>query len=731
MAAALDEDTARTLASGRESLGAMFSTLQTELQKLFMLWVIGFLGMFAALRVYIWEWLRGVTISQMDATVADRHEILVTTPFEVILLQAKIGIIFGILICIPPLVYLSRNELKARGRWPKLGISRPKLYLLGILSVVLFVGGLVYAYAFFFPIMFDFLATQAINVGVEPTYGIVDWTEFLILLTLSFGLAANLPLAMTALSYAGIVKYETFRDKWKWAVLGIFAFGALFSPPDPFTQIMWAAPLVGLYAISLALAKIATNIRRAGEAGVPVGKGGRVKEAAIGVLVIAGLIALVVAWGVEVGRLSWLYHEVRPSLPSPIRPEAPLGLGEFAAARGTVGSLIVGLGAGAAVAAVPALIYVVDVLRRPVHPPLNPSNPSQIDLTLVSADRVQTMPEEVFAKMDEDEAVEYAQAALDDDDTEKAEAIFDRFDAAHPDEGDSEAGTESDPDADDDRGVVEGTTAGVLSSFSDDTDEDDIGGYMDDMRLIVGSLRSRMFYMFGVFIVVLAVVFTFLYQGGLGWVKEDFIGRMPQAVTPEELTIIALHPVEVLIFIVKFSTLAALLAVVPMILYYAWPAMVKVGWIGGKRDIVLKWTAGAVLALGAGTALGYVFVGPAVISYLVYDAQQAGMIISYRIDSFAWLIIFLTAGIGALALIPYTMWMLYLGGVASYQAMRNRWREVTITAFLIAGMFTPAGVLTMFIVGIPVMIFYWIGLLGLWIATLGGRRGRFVDPRPT
>ena len=729
MSAALDEDTAQTLASGRDSLGAILSTLQSELQKVFMLWVVGFLGMFSALRLYIWEWLRDVTVAQMDAAVAEEHEIIVTTPFEVILLQAKIGIIFGILICLPVLVYLSRRELKARGRWPDLRISRPKLFLLGMLATLLFIGGLVYAYSFFFPIMFDFLATQAINVGVAPTYGIVQWTEFLILLTLSFGLAANLPLAMTALSYAGIVKYETFRDKWKWAVLGIFAFGALFSPPDPFTQIMWAAPLVGLYGISLALAKIATNIRRAGESGVAAGPGGRVKQAALSILLLAIAVGAAITAAVEYGVLSFFYHDIRPILPTPIRPTEPLGVGEYVAAHGRTGSVLLGLYAALIVLAIPTIVYVVRVLRQPVHPPINPTNPSQIDLTLVSAERIRTLPEEVFTKMEEDEAVDYAQDALDNDDPEKAEAIFARFDGAQ--EASDASGEADDDDADDvDRGVVEETTAGVLSSLSDDGDEEEFTGYLDDIKFVVGSLRSRLFHMFAVFMVVLAVVFTFLYQGGLGWIKDDFIERMPHAVTPEELTIIALHPVEVLIFIVKFSTLFALLAVLPMILYYAWPAMSNLGWISGKRDIVFKWTAGATLALAGGTALGYFIIGPAVISFLVYDAQQAGMIISYRIDSFAWLIIFLTAGIGLLALIPFTMWMLYLGNIASYRAMRNRWREVTITAFVVAGMFTPAGVLTMFIVGIPVMIFYWVGLAGLWLVTLGGRRGRFGKPDP-
>ena len=712
MSGALDEDAAQTLASGRDSIGAVLSTAQRELQKVFMIFVVGFLGTFYALRMWIWDWLEAVTKAGMDPDIADQTEIIVTTPFEVILLQAKIGILVGILISIPALVYLSRSELKARGRWPDLGMSRWRLAGLGLLSTVLFVGGLVYAYRLFFPIMFAFLAGQALSVGVMPTYGIVDWTEFLILLTLSFGLAAQLPLVMTGMSYAGLVQYETFRDKWKYAIMGIFVFGAFFSPPDPFTLMMWAVPLIGLYVFSLALAKIATNIRRAGEAGTPVGPGGELKRVLGGVLAGGVVVAAATFVVLDGGYVD------APSLEG--APQDPLVLASLA---------------GIAVIGVVLIGYVLDVLRRPVHPPLNPADPSSVDISLVSADRIETLPDAVFEEMDEDEAVSYASEALDAGETEKAERIFARFDESQDEEepeaddepaGEEEAATGAGGPA----GAVRDTATGMLHSFSDDRDEEEIGGYIHDLRFIADSLRSRIFHMFIVFAIVLAGVFTFLYQGGLGVIKDDFISRMPDAVRPEEVVVIALHPVEVLIFIVKLSTIAGVLSVVPMILYYAWPAMSELGWVAAKRQIIYKWTVGTLLALITGTALGYFVIAPGIMSYLVYDQLQAGMIISYRIESFSWLIIFTTIGIGLFMIIPFTMWMLYLAGMASYASMRARWREVTIASFAFAGMFTPASVLSMFLVGIPVLIFYWFGLIGIWVGTLGGRRGRYVEPRP-
>lgn len=713
MSGAVDEDTAQAIASGRDTLGGVLSTAQTELQKVFVIFVIGFLGTFWALRVWIWAWLRGVTESGMDPRIVEQMDIIVTTPFEVILLQAKIGILVGIIISIPALVFLSRQELKDRGRWPSFEISRARLWSLGALSILLFVGGVVYAYWLFFPFMFAFLASQAISVGVVPEYGIVQWTEFLILLTLSFGLAAQLPLVMTGTSYAGIVSYESYRDKWKYAIIAIFVFGAFFSPPDPFTLMMWAIPLIGLYVFSLALAKIATNVRRAGDAGASIGPAGGVRRTLGGLIAIGLSVAIVTAFAIDAGMIA----------------VEPLDIEGYAAQYGTYGHVVLGLYVGAAVVVLPIVLYVLVILRRPVHPPLRPDDPTAVDIGPLTADRVRELPDEVFAEMTEEEATEYASDALDADDREKAALIFDRYDRIHEDTED-EDGEPVDSATEDEPGVIQGTATGMMSAFSEDKDEEEIGGLIHDIRFVADGLRSRMFRIFAVFAIVLAGVFTFLYQGGLGYIKDDFISRMPDAVSPEEIAVIALHPVEVLIFIVKVSTIAAALAVVPMILYYAWPSMTDLGWVHGRRNVIFKWTTGTLLALITGTALGYFVIAPAIMSYLVYSALDAGMVIKYRIASFSWLIIFTTVGVGLFMVLPFTMWLLYLEGFASYDAMRDRWREVTIAAFVFAGMFTPATVLTMFLVGIPVLIFYWLGLAGLWLVTLGGRRGRYARAKP-
>ncbi|MEM4782653.1 MAG: twin-arginine translocase subunit TatC [Halalkalicoccus sp.] len=728
----VDEDTARSLDSGRQTIGAVLKTVQTHLQKVFIIFVVGFLGTFYALRAVVWDWLRAVTESEMPAQVAEQHEIIVTTPFEVILLQAKIGIIAGIIIAIPPLLYLSRHELRARGYWLQAPIPRWKLVAMGLMSMLLFVGGVSYAYGLFFPLILGFLAEFSYNVGIDPTWSIVMWTEFLVLLTISFGLAAQLPLIMSSLAYAEIVPYETFRDKWKYAVLGIFVFGAMFSPPDPISQIMWALPLIVLYAFSLGLTRFIVNLKRGGRANVAgAAKRNLGRLFGLPLLLAAGTYAAIAYGGGEYVETALLAPR-DAALPDVLWLQDLLGVAQIEALAIVAGALVFAL-------AFSILAFYVVISSVEPSGDGRMGDPAAIDLSGLDAAGVEAAPQAAFEALSEEEALAIAREAMEGDDPEKAQTVLDRFDAVHAaeesedDEGatasdaaDADAGdvgTDADEDDEDVGGLLTGTASGMFAAFSEEKDEDDIGGYLYDIKYIADSLRSRMLWIFAVFGLVLVGVFTFFYMGGVRVITGDFVSRMPAAIVSiDDIRIIDLHPVETLIFIIKVSTLAGLLAILPMVLYYAWPAMKERGLTDGQRSVVYEWTLAIALALAGGTFLGYYYIAPGLIGFLVYDAVQGGMLISYRISSFSWLIIYTTVGVGILACVPITMWMLFRGKVASYGAMRNRWREVTIAVFAVAGLVTPVSVLTMFIVAIPTMIAYWIGLAGLWAITLGGRR---------
>ena len=523
MSGSLDDDTLRSIQRGRASAGAVLGSAQEHLQKIFLVFVVGLIGSILVLQYGLWDVLRqDLLYSQMDLTTSQATRIIATNPFAVILLQFKIGLVVGGVLALPVALFYSRSGLRERGMWPTEKLPRWKFGLLAGLSLFLFLGGVYYAYELFFPIMFNFLAGNAMQAGFLPHYSIVRWVGFVVLLGVSFGLAAQLPLAMTTLGYSGIVPYETFRDKWKYAVVIIFVFGALFSPPDPFTQIMWAAPMCLLYALSLALTKFVVQTKRAGE---QVGLRSVARDrwnVLVGVFVLAaGAVYYLLATDAfrYVKRFAAWFPSSR--LTGDIQPPELFGLSVQASA------VILGALLGAIAAGLVLYWFMVKRLDALAAEAGHFGDPTAIDVGELSAEAVRSAPPEVFAEMDEDTAMGHASAALEDDDHEKAEAIIDRFDAAQEGaEAEAEGGDaaaaaaatdagETGDAADDEGGnVFSSTAAGMADAFTEDeTTEDDIGGYYYDLRFIADSLTSRVIPLVGVFMLVMAATFVFLYAG--------------------------------------------------------------------------------------------------------------------------------------------------------------------------------------------------------------------------
>ncbi|WP_435320112.1 twin-arginine translocase subunit TatC [Haloarchaeobius sp. TZWSO28] len=813
MSSVVGEDTARTINQGRESLGVLLRTAQKHLQKVFIVFLIGLLGTIYALRLFIWDFLRANTQQRMSANVAEQVDVIARTPFDVILLQVKIGLVVGILFALPVLLYYARDSLAQRGFRPKVPLSRFQIVGFISLGVFLFTLGVIYAYAVFFPFMFQFLATNAVNASIKPSYDITMWTQFIVLLTFSFGLAAQLPLAMSALSYTEIIPYEQWRDKWRYAFVAIFVFGAVFSPPDPFTQIMWALPLVSLYVLSLGFSKVVTNLHRAGE-NSPSGGSNLLRTRIYQLLGIVGLTAVASYFAVDAGGLETVNRQVISQFPEwvPIGPLSVEGLTPF---TGIAGQILVAIEAGLIVGTFILVAYTVVVLRQPTVPRggRRTGDPASIDLDTLDAAGVRAAPIEAFMELSEDKALKHARTAMDEDDSEKAQALLDRFDEAQEvkemqeaaEAGDqpksladpsSMGGDVAPEDAEGESNVLSRTAAGVLNPFTEEeTTEDDIGGYYYDLAFILQSLTSKFFRLIALFMIVLVGSFGWLYGGGLGEIKRNFISRVPPAIrgdpaavgfeeffvagqpltdamtvmpgVPEAATvgptnpgavvgahpyeqivsalggpsevglIVALHPVEALIFEVKVSTLLAVVTTLPLLLYYAWPAMKERGIVKtGNNNMFLIWGVALFVGFIIGSVLGFFVVAPTIISYLVSDAIQADIIISYRLQSFFWLIFFTTAGIGIFIDIPVTMLLFHRGRIVRYEAFREYWRPIILGIFALAAVFTPSGVLTMLILAIPISLAYGIGLVLLGLVTFpwrlrgGGGGSKPEEPEP-
>ncbi|MFC7056923.1 twin-arginine translocase subunit TatC [Halovenus salina] len=494
-------------------------------------------------------------------------------------------------------------------------------------------------------------------------------------------------------------------------------------------------PLVSLYFISLGFAKLAVLSKRAGEqvSTADVAKSYWNVLAGVIFVTVVAVYAYLLEGGIAV--TNDLLETVGSQYRVLIVPDE-LGVFGF---EPTVTAVGAGLLAAVPVVGV-ALFYLrIKALERSVAASQAETDdgpeagePAEMDLGAMRTPAIKAASVEAFVEMDGERAITYAEEAVENDNPEKAQAILDRLDEAEEFEKQQEDESDEEPDEEEDENLVTSTAAGMLDPFTEDeTTEDDIGGYYYDIRFILESLTSRAIWIVATFMVVMAGSFMWLYLGGIDEVRQIFFQNMPEAIV-EEPEIVVLHPVEALIFMLKFSMLLGVVATVPILLYFAWPAIEERGVSNGDQNVILYWAVTLFATLIGGTALGFLYIAPTLLSLLAKDVVLNNMIVAYRISSFGWLVIYLTVGVGALTMIPVTMVLFTHGNIVSYGQLRERWRGVILAFFAAAGFLSPNGLWTMFIVAIPAALAYGIGLGLCWMYTRVGsrvprRRGEAAD----
>ncbi|MFQ5788205.1 MAG: twin-arginine translocase subunit TatC, partial [Thermodesulfobacteriota bacterium] len=118
------------------------------------------------------------------------------------------------------------------------------------ISYISFITGVLFGYYFLIPYGLQFLL-KILGGGIQPVITMSQYISLVTLLTLALGIVFQLPLVMLFISKIGILKAEDFI-KWRmYAILIIFILAAIITPPDPFTQVMTALPMIILYEVGI------------------------------------------------------------------------------------------------------------------------------------------------------------------------------------------------------------------------------------------------------------------------------------------------------------------------------------------------------------------------------------------------------------------------------------------------------------------------------------------------
>lgn len=126
-----------------------------------------------------------------------------------------------------------------------------------VLSTVLFLIGMAFAYFLVFPVVFGFITGTAPE-GVAVMTDIGNYLDFVMTLFMAFGIAFEVPVAVVLLVKLGMVSVATLKEIRSYVIVGAFVIGAIFTPPDVVSQIMLAVPLWLLYEAGILAAGFIT-----------------------------------------------------------------------------------------------------------------------------------------------------------------------------------------------------------------------------------------------------------------------------------------------------------------------------------------------------------------------------------------------------------------------------------------------------------------------------------------
>lgn len=131
---------------------------------------------------------------------------------------------------------------------------------LAICSASFFLGGAAFCYFIVFPFVFVFFMSYS-TATIVAMPSLSNYLSFSLKLLVAFGLIFEMPLFAFFLGRMNVITAEKMRSVRKYAILVVFIVAAILTPPDVFSQILMAIPMLILYELSILVVALSTRHR--------------------------------------------------------------------------------------------------------------------------------------------------------------------------------------------------------------------------------------------------------------------------------------------------------------------------------------------------------------------------------------------------------------------------------------------------------------------------------------
>ena len=225
-----------------------------ELRKRLIITVVAFILFFIVGFIYveeIYQWL----VKDFD------EKLMVLGPSDILWIYFMLATVVSVAATIPVFAFQLWLFVKPAllPREIKTTLSYiPALFLL-------FVGGLAFGYFIIFPMVLDFLL--GLSNGMFVTNFTADkYFQFLLNMTLPFGILFELPVVTMFLTSIGIVNPYVLQKLRKYAYFVLVVIAICITPPDFVSDFLVTIPLLLLYEISISLSKFVYKRKQKREA---------------------------------------------------------------------------------------------------------------------------------------------------------------------------------------------------------------------------------------------------------------------------------------------------------------------------------------------------------------------------------------------------------------------------------------------------------------------------------
>jgi len=213
-----------------------------------------FIGWWKAEKIF--AFMQAPIITALHAHKLD-EKLVYTNPTDPFNMYMKVGLIAGLFIASPFILYQVWAFIAP-------GLYRhERRYILPFMvsTVGLFLAGGAFGYKMVYPAALDFLIGY--GAQFQPMITIGEYTSLFLTIIVGMGIVFEMPILVFFLALFGIVSAGWMWRNLRYSILVIFIIAAIVTPTtDILNMCIFAAPMVALYVLSIAIAWLVHPKRR-------------------------------------------------------------------------------------------------------------------------------------------------------------------------------------------------------------------------------------------------------------------------------------------------------------------------------------------------------------------------------------------------------------------------------------------------------------------------------------